>query len=135
VRVSCRNPDGTAVDSQFTLTYVSGMTVTGDPGMEMAYLWSDDPAGVDHVPPAGHSASTGGPMSVSRTAPGAYVVTLSGLAGTSGTVHVTPYGDSGAQCSTSVFGPVSKADQGVWVSCNGPKGEARDTMFTLTYLR
>lgn len=102
----------------------------------VAYLWADHPTATSQPAPASYAfSSSGGAILVSRAQVGEYTVSLAGLGGNNGTVHVTPYGDLGIQCSTSSWSSKDVAEQRVYVSCFGPKGEPLDSPFMLTYTR
>ncbi len=136
VKVGCRTPAGAAADAMFTMTFARGGAVTGADGADTAYLWSDDLIAQNHPAKESYAFSTtGAEMTISRMQVGEYTVALAGLGGDNGTVHVTPYGDRGIQCSTSYWASFGTKDQRVFVSCFGPKGEPRDSRFTLTYAR
>lgn len=98
----------------------------------LAYAWSCSAAqavGVvfDVTANCGYSFNpSGSPVTVTRSATGAYSVSFPGLAMTEGHVQVTGYGGSANACKVSSWGSST-----VFVRCFTPAGAAVDDLFTV----
>jgi hypothetical protein len=101
-----------------------------------AYVWANQPTASSYTPAAAYSYNNlAGTNTITRLAQGEWMVDLGSLgtaAATSGTVDVTPYGATPADCSVVGWGP-SGSDAIVYVDCYTLSGAPLDTYFTLDF--
>lgn len=89
--------------------------------------------GAPYVPdPTRQWVSTGGSVTVTRTALGAYSVIFPGLAGTGGIAHVTAVNRTGEWCQVASYGPSGSAER-VDLRCFRVGGGPADTRFSVLY--
>jgi hypothetical protein len=135
--------DGTALivgvrclvgDGRFDILYTRGVGLTTVSRPKAAYVRIFPTAsGPGRFPAAFRYSSTGSPVSLSRSAPGAYVVTLSGMP-RGGVANVTAGGTTNHLCwLTSIR--TSDTPQKIGVHCALLSGTLNDSAFDLSYTR
>jgi hypothetical protein len=125
VGVRCFSNAGAAIDSKFNVLFLL-------PAPRLAYVWAEQPLTGSYSPsPSFRFNPSGGPVTITRTAPGAYTVTWQGADPQiidGGDVQVTAYGTGNAQCKVERWtGDI------VLIRCFGPTGAPMDSQFTALY--
>jgi hypothetical protein len=139
--VNCWKPTGGQVDSDFSLVLEQRASWSG--GGENGYVYAVQPdaaIGAPYVPAEEFSFnSAGGTNTVTRTATGAYTVTLPGLPHLGGTVQAdagntfdTANGAVSSRCQATSWG-VQSGTTVAYVACSGPDGNPIDSVFGLIY--
>jgi hypothetical protein len=98
----------------------------------MAYVWAEQPLAGSYSPSVPYRFNpSGGPVTITRTAPGSYSVTWQGADPQiidGGDVQVTAYGTGNAQCKVERWtGDIAL------IRCLGPTGAPMDSQFTALY--
>jgi hypothetical protein len=125
VSVRCFSSAGAAIDSKFNVLFLL-------PTPRLAYVWANQSVAGIYSPSAAYLFNpSGGPVTITRTGPGAYTVNWQGadpLILDGGDVQVTAYGVGSAQCKVSNW-----SVDNVSVRCFGPTGAPLDSQFTALY--
>jgi hypothetical protein len=128
LRVLCFSAGGAPVDAKFTAAFTRPVG-----GTRWGYVWANLAGNPSYTPDVRYQGnSTGGTNTVTRISPGNYEVTLPGLGGPGGAVHVTAYGSGSESCYLAVTGTVG-ADETVKVVCKNATGVNADAQFALTF--
>lgn len=129
--VRCFNAAGAPADARFTLLATGGTALEGRLGFALAH---DQAATAAYVPQQARH-SRGGPVTITRSAPGRYRATFTGLnrTDTDGPeqVFVTAVGTAGERCRVQVW---STSTFSADIACANPAGEPTDTKFSLLML-
>lgn len=140
IRVLCYRPNGTLVDTFFTLTYVRngnvlGARLFGQPnGAYTAYAWANLPTSPSYIPSVFYRFATPpGLIRINRLGVGSYAVNppasfAPGLG--RGNVQVTAYGPGSAYCKVNVWTPAA----GIRVLCFSTAGTPVDTFFDVSFV-
>ena len=135
IRVFCRTPSGTPADTKFTLTYVRGGNVLGEPvccnpdGNPTDYAWADQPTAGSYTPnPLYQFSIPAQQITISRLATGSYAVHVPDTLN-NGNVQVTAYGSNSAQCKVNFWTPAA----GIRVLCIR-SGSPIDTRFDVSFV-
>jgi hypothetical protein len=136
VNVRCFTSAGSAVDTRFTMTYVSGLDLLGSPccsGTDSAYVWANQPTSSFYTPSLAYqfNNNTGATNTVTRSGVGAYAVQLPYESLSYGDVQVTAYGSGSEHCKVASWSPSG----GVQVRCFNSMGSPVDTSFDMAFLR
>ncbi len=136
-RVSVRcfeRSTGALADNYFNVVYIHAGS-SQQPGSELAYLLANQPTTTDYLAPVNYQHNSSRARNrIRKVGLGTYDVTLPGLSGVAGTVHVTAYGAGSPICNVGGWGP-SGTSTVVRVNCYQTGGAAVNTRFTLAYLR
>jgi len=139
VNVACFNPNGTAADAQYNLSYMMGVTVGAFNNEDQhygGYAWANQPTSASYTPKATYQLNTAAlAISAARLSTGSYRLRLPGLAPlNSTTALVTAYGDNSDYCS--VAGWYSDGSGGTYlnITCFNTTATPIDTRFTILYL-
>lgn len=134
IRVLCNTSNGTPVDTRFTLTYVRGGNVLGEPiccrpdGNPTDYAWANRPIAASYTPnPLYQFTGFAQQITISRLATGSYAVHVPGFLN-GGNVQVTAYGSNSAQCKVNSWTPAA----GIRVLCFR-SGKPIDTFFDVSF--
>lgn len=137
VNVRCFTNAGTARDTHFTLTYVSGISLVGaaagpnGSGTASAYVLAHQPTAASYTPSRPYQFnSSGATNTITRSGVGAYRVNFPQQALDRGTVQVSTFGRGAAQCKVTAWSPSA----GVQVRCFTRAGDPRDAAFDATVL-
>jgi hypothetical protein len=136
VHVQCFTSAGMLVDTRFTMTYVSDISLVGspcdtEPGTCSAYVWADQPPSPSYTPALSYQFSDiGATNMITRVGVGAYWVQLPDQNLNSGDVQVSAYGAGAAYCKVAYWTPWA----GVQVRCFSSAGLPVDTYFDVTFL-
>lgn len=99
------------------------------------YVWANDPTAGSYSPSLNYQFnSEGGANTIVRNGTGNYTVIFPDLGVDEGTVAVTAYGTSGAECHVQTW-QKSGPDLRVRVRCYDPAGAAVDHAFTASFQR
>lgn len=130
--IRCFDGSGNAIDSRYTVKALWN----GNPVTRQGYVWANNSAAASYTPdPLYSSNSSGGPITIDRTAVGAYVVTFSKLgkgAGAGGHVQVTAYGGGSNTCKVVNWDSNNSDDFVANVRCFNSAGAQADTQFNLS---
>ncbi len=122
IGVLCFNAAGTAADTSFTV-----LAVAAGNDKSISFAWGDQPSAASYTPSPSYSHnSSGGAMNITRSSPGSYGVTFSGLSGAGGTVQLNTY-DSNATCYSGGWGGGFLAN----VDCVDAAGAPVDASFVI----
>jgi hypothetical protein len=138
VNVKCFTSAGTAGDTRFTLTYVSGISIVGStccgggPGTPTGYDWADQPTSSSYTPslPYQFNVTVGAINTITRSGVGAYAAQFPFQSLDRGDVQVTAYGSASEYCKVASWALSS----GVQVRCFNSAGAPVDTRFDVTFL-
>jgi hypothetical protein len=114
---------GTPIDAYFDVAYTVG---AGTP--PLGYAWDNLPTASGNVASFWSFDGKGGTISSTHNATGDYEVTIPHLAGSSGTVKITPYGSTMALCSV-----IAWSFHNVHVTCTDAVGNPMNTAFNVTF--
>lgn len=123
VTVLCFAPGGAPADASFDATYTVGAG-TG----AFAYGWDDQWMTNGPLDPAYSFDGKGGHLSSTHISTGSYSVAIPHLAGSNGTVKVTPYGAAQTFCTIAEWYSGT-----VVVQCADSAGSPVDTQFDITF--
>lgn len=136
VYVSCDSPAGNAVDSEFTVSFVTdtGFGVSqGQQQFRGGFAWSNRHSSV-YLPNLFYQyGSVGGVIHGRRIATGEYEADFPGLNPVNSTAHVSAYGGTG-YCNTGFWQDGPNFGTTVRVRCYSAAGVAQDASFTVNYL-
>jgi hypothetical protein len=127
------------VDTRFTLTYVSGISLVGGPcstdelGTCSAYVWANQPTSPSYTPSLAYQFNnTGATNTITRSEAevGVYWVQFPYQSLDDGDVQVTAYGSGSEYCKVVYWTPGT----GVQVRCFSSNGTPVDTYFDVTFL-
>jgi hypothetical protein len=103
----------------------------------VGYVWANNPTAISYTPsPAYAYNSSGGPITISRSATGQYTIRFAGLGGnglSGGHVQVTAYGTGPETCKVRSWSSNS-TDFIVYVGCFNTAGNPVDTRYTVLIL-
>ena len=122
--VICIDPNGTQVDSLFSLAIIPAQTLP----QNIAYAWANQPTAASYNATATYAYNPGGAVAITRSAAGTYQMTFKGfdsqnLAG--GNVRVTSYSTPNApRCKVTSWG--GAPDFVVSLHCNDKTGALAD---------
>jgi hypothetical protein len=135
VGVYCYSATGLPADSLFTMTYANARNLLGS-GSDYGYAWADKPATPSYTPAAASAKSKpGGPIVITRTATGRYLVEFNGLgSGVVSDVQVTSYGGGASECRVIKW-LGNGVGQAATVTCYEGDGTPADAYFTIQYIR
>ena len=134
VAVNCRNLAGALANTQFTITYVSGIGLKGPGYGHQAYVFAKHPTTASYQPAAADRYSTSGQVpTVQRTGTGKYVVTLPGQKD-GGAAQVTAETSGAARCVVNYIRDTSAPAQ-IGVGCYVGDGIGTDVPFTMEWAR
>jgi hypothetical protein len=133
--VYCYSATGLPADSLFTMTYANARNLLGS-GSDYGYAWADKPATPSYTPAAASAKSKpGGPIVITRTATGRYLVEFNGLgSGVVSDVQVTSYGGGASECRVIKW-LGNGVGQAATVTCYEGDGTPADAYFTIQYIR
>ena len=134
VAVNCRNLAGALANTQFTITYLSGIGLKGPGYGHQAYVFAKHPTTTSYQPATTDRYSTSGQVpTIQRTGIGKYVVTLPGQ-NDGGAAQVTPETTGPARCVVNYIRDTSAPAQ-IGVGCYGGDGTGTDVPFTMEWAR
>jgi hypothetical protein len=132
VAVGCFMPDGTPVDSRYTVLY---MRPDGDDD-GLAFAWASEPASASYTPDGSYSYNAaGGAITATRSGTGAYQMSWSGFEDVGingGNIQVSGYTVGGADVSCGVGGWGSYTAS---VYCYDSAGDPVDAYYTILFLK
>jgi hypothetical protein len=138
VNVRCFTSTGTPVDTRFTMTYVSGISLVGSPccptssGTAAAYVMANQPTSPSYTPILAYQFNDAGATNtITRSGLGIYKVQFPFMSLDRGHVQVTAHGGGPQYCKVVSWTPGA----GVEVRCFGSSGLPEDTFFDVTFLR
>jgi hypothetical protein len=121
ISIGCMKRNGTPQDLKFNVLFLM-------PNNHLGYAWADQPSTASYTPNTFYSSnSAGGGINITRSGPGRYTVTWSGLGSDlldGGDVQVTAYGSGTAQCKVESWG-----SQSANVRCFAPNGALVDSFY------
>ena len=120
--VKCYTPAGAAADTAFTVLAVSNVN-----DKDIFFAWADQPTAASYTPNTSYSYSISG-VKITRSNPGTYNVTFTGLGGAGGTVQIDAYG-SNASCYSG--GWSGSSSMSAAVDCFDPSGNPVDSYFVI----
>ena len=128
--VRCFTSTGALVDSAFTLLYLKP-----DPGpTNFAHAWASQPSTASYTPNPLYTRNPGlGPVTATRSAPGLYSISFTGLGAfgfNGGHVQVTAYGGSSTRCQVTSWSS-STAN----VRCFNSSGVLVDSAYNILIMR
>jgi hypothetical protein len=125
VGVLCFSSAGVAIDSKFNVLFLL-------PAPRLAYVWANLAIAGTYSPDLAYRFNpSGGPVAITRTAPGSYTVLWAGADPQiidGGDVQVTAYGAGNVQCKVTNW-----SGDNVVIRCFGPTGAPMDSQFTALY--
>jgi YVTN family beta-propeller protein len=129
VSVACYGPNGKPADAQgFNVVYANVASQGFAP--RLTYLWANDPSASSYTPDTVYQFnSAGGTDTITKLGIGEYLVFTPGLDLSNGTVAVTAYGPTNAQCRIDGWGGGEAV-----ILCSHPGGVAVDSQFTMTWV-
>lgn len=125
VNIACYGPDGTPIDTRYSLLFHNGS------GQD--YLLADNPTSSNYEPAVifANRGRTAAHPHIARTGPGAYRVNLDGAANRGGNIQITAYGDEAVYCNVRRW-----RDRDVEVRCFAiASRKPTDARFTLLFTR
>jgi hypothetical protein len=129
-RVNCYSTAGAGVDAQFSIMLAESRILSG----RFGFAWADQPTTDSYNPnPSYSDNSSGGAVTITRTATGTYTVRWVGLARTAGqldeTVMVGAYGSVPRRCNVASWDAFGSADFVANVRCTDLNGVLADSRF------
>lgn len=138
VDVRCYEMDGTPdIYRENVVWYMKDIGMKGLDVTNVAYLLANKPTTASYTPVASKSLSTGGGITVKRTAVGRYKVTLTGMP-KGGSAQVSAFlGSDTGTARVCVVASITRdtTPTKVGVDCYNRNGGLTDTKFTLAYAR
>lgn len=132
VNVACFRGDGSPVDTQFTLSYMTDVLIGG------AFAWADQPYTQSYTPaPRYERSSTGSTITVIRDAIGSYNVTIPSQPPYNKTAaFVTSYGTTPNYCNVGnwLASGTSKYNTVISVKCYDRYGSPADDRYAVQYV-
>jgi hypothetical protein len=129
ITVACFRPNSDPIDTPFSVSFLATSVASGRLGY-MRTLFQADPFAEPEFYYSFNSAA--GPMSVTRSAPGAYTALFEDLDTDGGTVLVTSFENNRA-CRVKDWADVTAGVQ-VRVRCYTHFGQLHDAQFTLSFM-
>jgi hypothetical protein len=130
VQVRCFDQNGSPKDMAFWILQVQG----GRPGRRIGFAWANLPSDATYAPNLNYSFnSSGGAITVTRSALGRYSVDFAGLqklTGRTENVQVTPFGVGYSACKVVAWGNAGAALR-VSVECRKLDGTFKDARFNV----
>jgi hypothetical protein len=137
VAVRCLDPWGWPMDGAFDVLalWPEGL---GGGGVRSGFAWAHNATAASYNPSATYAHnSAGGPITVTRSAPGRYSVRFAGLGGglvAGGNVVITAYGNSGESCKVATWSSTGP-DFVASVACIDGGRDPVDTRYSLLVTR
>jgi len=126
VLVRCFTPDGSPVNTNFTVSFQARTGLLGSFG---GYVWADQPSTASYAPNSDYQwNSAGGAITAQRSSTGSYNVSFPNQNISGGTVEVTAYGTGSEYCKVVDWGSFS-----VDVACFDASGAPVDAQFSLVF--
>ena len=134
MEVACFDASGNPANEFFSLEYQQRTSAFGSATKGIAFLLANQPTSTSYTPNASYNFnSTGAANTITRNAPGTYMVIIPGLSGVHSDIQVTAYGGSAARCALTDWGPNASGGAQTFVFCLDGSGNRSDTEFSLAY--
>jgi len=131
VSVACFNTAGNPVDSEYTVLFLFPDSHTSS---HFGFALADQSANPSYTPDPAHSYNpAAGAITATRSGPGSYSITWSGISGVGsggGHVEVAAYGAGNVQCRSAGWG-----SETAYVACFDPTGTPVDSAYTILFWR